>query len=103
MSSRCEPALTSLHRTTQQAAMIAPDQLVGRARHAGATSHQIADALGVTPYLVGRPRSTMMGVGARQCGQGCVPLSRDGLGGVATRAVRVRLTSDRDMRFGADS
>ena len=54
--------------------------------------------------LLGGPRRVMMGVGARQCGQGSVPLSLDGLGGgVATRADRVRLTSDRDMRFGADS
>ena len=55
------------------------------------------------PYLVRWSSSVMMGAGARRYGQGFLPLSRDGLGGVATRAVRVRLTSDRDMLLGADS
>lgn len=50
MSSRRDSALASLQRTTEQAAAIArtQDQLVGRARHAGATWQQIADALAVT-------------------------------------------------------
>jgi hypothetical protein len=55
------------------------------------------------PLPCSMARFAMMWVGARRCGQGFLPLSLDGLGGVATRAVRVRLTSDRDMLLGADS
>ncbi len=34
---------------------------------------------------------------------GLCPFHLDGLGGVAARRVRIRLTSDRNMRIGADS
>ena len=51
MSSRRDTALSALSRTVDRAAAVArrQEQLVGQARHAGATWQQIADALAVTP------------------------------------------------------